>query len=52
MEAAIIDYNDDRVKNYQPSEKDLFMKIKSGDYQRLIWAEPLEITEKEINYWQ
>lgn len=32
MEAAIVDYNDERVKNHQPSEKDLFMKIKSGEY--------------------
>lgn len=32
MEAAIVDYNDERVKNYSPSDKNLFMKIKSGDY--------------------
>jgi len=28
------------------------MTIKSGEYQRLIWGEPLELRERELNYWE
>ena len=46
-------YITDEHKNYIPPERDTFILIKkSGIYQRLIWGEPLELSEKETQRWQ
>jgi hypothetical protein len=45
-------YITDEHKNYIPPERDTFILIKkSGIYQRLIWGEPLELSEKETQRW-
>ena len=47
-----MEYITDVHKNYEPTDLDLFISVPSGDYQRLIWAEPNELREREIQKWQ
>lgn len=47
-----INYFTDEMKEYVPTERDLFITIRSGDYQRLIWGEPMELREREEVKWQ
>ena len=47
------DYLTEQVKNYEPNERDLFIKNeKVGDYQRLVWGAPLEMRERELENWK
>jgi hypothetical protein len=38
------------VKAYEPTDEDLFIRIPSGDYQRMIWSEPLPLNDREKEY--
>jgi len=40
------------MKSYEPNERDTFIKIKSGDFQRLIWAEPRDLVDREKKHWE
>ena len=35
-----MEYITDEHRNYEPTDVDLFITVKSGDYQRLIWGAP------------
>jgi hypothetical protein len=35
---------------FEPKDEDIFIRTSKGDYQRLIFGEPLPLTEREINY--
>ena len=37
---------------YDPVDSDLFITGKSGDYQRLIWGQPQDLREREIERWE
>ena len=52
MESGQQEYITDFHRNYEPSQLDLFISIPSGEYQRLIWAEPNELREKEEDAWE
>ena len=45
-------YITDEHLNYQPCDEDIFISSKSGDYQRMIWGQPLELREREQKHWQ
>jgi hypothetical protein len=35
---------------YEPKDEDIFLSIPSGDYQRLIFAVPHELRERESEH--
>ena len=45
-------YISDQMRNYQPDERDQFIFTKDKkSYQRLIWGDPIQLTEKDKNHW-
>lgn len=40
------------MQEYEPDTTDTFITVKSGEYQRLIWSEPLELREREEDFWE
>lgn len=40
-------YITDAIKNYEPTERDLFIYIDSGEYQRMIFGEPQKLKDEE-----
>ena len=38
-------------RNYEPLPEEIFLTIPGGEYQRMIWAEPMELREKEEDHW-
>lgn len=46
------EYLSEKQLEYEPDVKDTFISNKSGDYQRLIWGEPQELKEREIERWE
>ena len=42
----------DEHRNYEPTQKDLFITIPTGEYHRFIWSEPVELRTKEEDYWE
>ena len=51
MESTNTELITDEHREYEPTQKDLFISIPSGEYQRLIWAEPNELRTKEEDHW-
>ena len=51
MEGQQSDLITDTHKNYGPLPEEVFLTIPGGEYQRLIWAEPQELREKEEDHW-
>ena len=45
-------YITDDITELDPSNQDLFLSIPSGEYQRLIFGEPLELREREEVAWE
>jgi len=52
QEIEQLNFMHDELLTYQPTELDLFMTIKNGEFQRLIWGEPLELRERETTHWE
>jgi hypothetical protein len=41
------EYITQEMKDHVPTLQDTFITIQTGDYQRLIWSEPMELRERE-----
>ena len=52
MEGNNNPYITDKMRNYEPSNENMFITIASGDYQRLIFSEPLELRSREEENWE
>lgn len=42
----------EEMKEYDPSVQDLFITIKNGDYQRLVWGDEIDLREREEDHWE
>jgi len=40
------------MKEYEPSDRDTFIVIKNGDYQRLVFGKPREFKDREVKEWE
>ena len=45
------EYITQELLEYEPCLADMFVTIKSGDYQRLIWSEPQDLRSREEDAW-
>ena len=44
------EYLTEEMKTYEPCDQDIFISVKSGDYQRLIWGGAMVLREREVDH--
>ena len=52
LDLQAIRYITDEHRNYGPTERDMFISVRSGEYQRLIWGHPRELRDRETAHWE
>lgn len=46
------EYITEEMRVYEPCDQDIFISIKSGDYQRLIWGGKMQLRGREVDHQQ
>ena len=46
------DYLNQVLVDYEPCQTDLFVTLKDGNYQRLIFGEPQDLLQEELDKWE